>query len=109
MKANLGEISNCHLKEKHFISFTDKDTKVAETFARESSALDRHLLWLTDLLLALNSKIEDPSTWPIIQPFISQVLEHQRWLQALLSDSLIILTTNTMLVQQDLAISSLAG
>ena len=44
VNTNLVEISDGLLKEKHTISFTDKDTEVAETFARESLALNSHLL-----------------------------------------------------------------
>ena len=84
------------------ISLTDNDTEVAETFARESSALHSQLLWLTDPLVALNNKMEDARSRPTIQPSISQV-----WVQDLLLDSLAFLTVNTMLVQWDLAISSL--
>ena len=91
VNANLVKIWFGPLKEKHMISLTHKDTEVAETFARESSALHSHLLGLTDLLMALNSKMEDPSTRPTIQPIISQVLEHHyltgTWEQALLSNS----------------------
>ena len=60
------------------MSLMDKDTEVAETFTKESSALHSHLLWLTDLLMTLNHKMADLSTRPTIQPIISQVLEHQR-------------------------------
>ena len=73
---------------ENFIFLTDKDTEVAETFSRESSALHIHLLWLTDLLVALNNKMEDPFTRRTIQPIVDLVLEHQRWVQALMSDSL---------------------
>ena len=59
--------------------------------------------------MALNNKVEDPTTKLTIQPIISQVLEHLRWIQALLLDSLALLTTNTMLVRMDLAISFLAS
>ena len=37
VNANLVEISDDPLKERHMIFVTDKDTEVAETFARESS------------------------------------------------------------------------
>ena len=77
MNANLGEISDDLVKEKHALSLPDKDTKVSVTFSTESWALHSHVLWLTDLLMALNKKMEDPSTRSTIQPIISQVLEHQ--------------------------------
>ena len=96
--ANLGELSDRTLKEKHVIFRTNKNTKVAEAFARESSALHSHLLRLTDFLMALNRKMEDPNTRKTIHPIILQVLEHQRWVQALLSVSLVLLTTKAMLV-----------
>ena len=78
---------------------------MAETFARDSLALHSHLLWLMDL----HSEIEDPSSRPTIQPFISQIVEHQSLVQALVSDFLALLRTNSMFVQRDLAISSPAG
>ena len=62
-----------------------------------------------DLLVVLNKRMVDPQNIPTIQPIKSQVLEHQRWVQALLSDSLAISTTNAMLVRRDLAISTLGG
>ena len=72
------------------------------------SLLHKHLLWLTDLLVVLTNKMVDPkqvhhSAFHLPGP------DHQRWVQALLSDSLALLTTNTMLVRQDLAISTLRG
>ena len=88
VNTNLGKLADGSLKEKHVISLTDKDTKVAETFAKESSALHSHLLWLMDLLMALNRKMKDPSTRAPSQPIVSQVLGHQKWVQALMPDSL---------------------
>ena len=93
VNANLVELSDGPLKDKHAIPHTDKDAEVSESFARESSALHSHLLWLTDLLVVLNERMVDPQNVPTIQPIISQVLEHQRRVQALLSDSLAISTT----------------
>ena len=92
-------------KEKHASSIT-KDAEVAEIFARESSALHSHLLWLTDLLVVLNDKMANPHNRATIHPIVAQVLEHQKWVQVLLSDSLTLLSTNTMLVQWDLASST---
>ena len=92
------ELSDGPLKDKHAIPLMDKDAEVAEAFGRESSALHSHLLWLTNLLVVLNDRLADPRNVPTIQPMIAQVLEHQRWVQALLSDSLAISTTNAMLV-----------
>ena len=69
---------------------------MAEIIARESSAFHSYLLWLTDLLMVLNIKMADPDNRTTIQPIISQVLDHQRWAQALLSDSVVLPTTNTM-------------
>ena len=111
VNANLVELSNGPLKDKHAIPLTDKDTEVAEAFGRESSALHSHLLWLTDLLVVLNDRMVDPQNIPTIQPMIAQVLEHQRWVQALalLSDSLAISTMNAMLVRRVLTLSTLGG
>ena len=79
VNANLAQLSDGLLKHKHAISIKDKDAGVAEAFARESSALLNHLLWLTDLLVVLNERLVDPQNIPTIPPIISQVLEHQRW------------------------------
>ena len=92
------ELSDGPLKDKHDIPLTDKDAEVAEAFGRESSTLHSHLLWLTDLLVVPNDRLVDSRNVPTIQPMIAQVLEHQRWVQALLSDSLAISTTNAVLV-----------
>ena len=105
INANLAEISDGSFKEKHAISITDKDTKVTEIFARELSVLHSHLLWLTDLLV-VNNKMADLDNRSTIEPIIAQVLDHQRWVQALLSVSLALLTTNTRLVSRDVAIST---
>ena len=93
VNANLVELSDGPLKDKHAIPLMDKDAEVAEAFRQESSALHSHLLWLTDLLVVLDDQMADPQNIPTIQPMIAQVLEHQRWVQALLSDSLAISTT----------------
>ena len=98
VNANLVEMSDGPFEEKHTISFPNKETEVVETSARESSTLNSHLVRLMDLLMAPIDKMEDLSSMPTIQIIISQVLEHQRWVQTLLSDSVALLSTNTMLV-----------
>ena len=37
--------------------FPKKDTKIAESLTLESTALQSHLLWITNLLMALTKKI----------------------------------------------------
>ena len=98
MNANLGELSDGPLKKNALFPLQTKDTEVAETFARESSVLHIHLLWLTDLLMAFNRKMEDPNTRATIQPIVTQVLEPQKWVQALMSDFLASLIMKLMLV-----------
>ena len=56
--------------------------------------------------MVLNDKMADPNNRSPIQPIIAQVLDHQRLIQALLSDSLALFFTNTMLAQQELANSA---
>ena len=87
VNTNMVELSDGPLKDKYSIPLSEKDAETAEAFGRESSALDSHLLWLRDLLVVLNDRLADPRNVPTIQPMIAQVLEHQRWVQALLSDS----------------------
>ena len=45
----------------------------------------------------------------MVQPIIIKVLQHQKWVQALLTDSLTTLASNAKLVRRDLAISSISG
>ena len=66
VNANLVELSDGPLKDKHAIPLTDEDDKVAEAFRRESSASHSHMLWLTDLLVVLNDRLVDPRTIPTI-------------------------------------------
>ena len=77
--------------------------------SREATALQSHLLWLTDLLMALTLRLDQPNAAATTQPIITRVLEHQKWVQALLTDSLVTLATNSILVTRDLTISSLGG
>ena len=53
VNANLADVSEGPLKEKHSVGLTEKDTEVVEALSREATALQSHLLWLTDLLVAL--------------------------------------------------------
>ena len=98
VNTNMVELSDGLLKDKHSIPLSDKDAETTEAFGHESSALHSQLLWLTDLLVVLNNRLADPRNVPTVQPMITHVLEHQRWVQALLSDSLAVSTTNSMLV-----------
>ena len=50
--------------------------------------------------------MEDPYARATIQSII--ILKHQRWVQAVLSDSLATLATNAMLIWRNLTINSLA-
>ena len=85
MNANFSDLSDGPLKERRSVA-----SKVME-----SSALQSYLPWLTGIPTALNKNLKDPNTRATIQ--------------AVLSDSLATLTTNTMLVRCDLAIKSLVG
>ena len=64
-------------------------------------AFQSHLLWLTDLLMAQTKKLEQSNSRAAIQPV------QLKWVQALLTDFLTILATNSILVRHDLAISSI--
>ena len=83
--------------------------EITESLTHESSALPSHLLWLTDLLLALTKRLEHSNTVLAIQPILTKVLQHQKWVQALLTDSLTNFASNAVLVRRDLAISSITG
>ena len=71
--------------------------------------MQSHLLGLTDILVALSNRMEVPNSRAIIQPIVAEVLEHQKWVLALLSNALAFLATNAILMSQDLAISTVAG
>ena len=109
MNASLADISDGPLKEKRSVSLTEKDTEVAESLSREAMALQSHLLWLTDLLEALTRQLDQPNAVATIQLIMTRVLEHQKWVQALLTDTLTTLATNSILVRRDLTISTLGG
>ena len=49
---NLTNLSDGPLEDKKSTLIADKDTEIAESLVTESSALQSHLLWLTDLLVA---------------------------------------------------------
>ena len=102
INANLTDISDGPLKEIHSVSLTEKDMKVAESMSREATALQSHLLWLTDLLVALTQRQDQPSAAATMQPIMTRVLEHLKWVQALLTDSLMTLATNSFLVRRTL-------
>ena len=87
--ANLASnlVSDGPLKEKHSISLTEKDTEVAEALSREATALRCHLLWLTDLLVALTQRLDQPNAPTMIQVIMTKVLEDQKGVQALLTDT----------------------
>lgn len=80
---------------------SQKTTEVAESLIRESMALQSHLLWVTDLLTALAKRLVQPYSRDTIQPILVKVLEHQKWVQALLTDSLTTLALNAILVRRD--------
>ena len=100
---------------KSSMSLFEKDLEVAESLSRQATALQSHLLWPADLLVALTQKLDQPNHAPTIQPIMTRVLQHQKWVQALLTDSLMTLAplmtlaTNTILFRRDLTISSLGG
>ena len=55
-----------------------KEAESAEQYYREASALQSHLLWISDILLTLNQRLQQ---LVVNQPTITQVLEHQRFCQ----------------------------
>ena len=78
INTNLIEFSDVPLKDKKFVPISDKDRQIAKSLARESSAPQSHLLWLTDLLVALNNRMEAPNSRATIQPIVAEVLQHQK-------------------------------
>ena len=82
---------------------------LVEALSREATVLQSHLLWLTDLLVSLTQQMDQPTAFSTIQPIMTKVLEHQKWVQALLTDTLTTLATNSILVQRDLTFGTLGG
>ena len=109
VNASLADISDGPLKEKHSVGLTEKDPEVAESLSREAMVLQSHLLWLMELLEALTRWLDQPNAVAMIQPIMTRVLEHMKWVQALLTDTLTTLATNSILVRRDLTISTLGG
>ena len=109
MNANLADISDGPLKDRHSVTLSEKDTEVVESLTRESTALQSHLLWLTDLLMALTQRLDQPNATSTIQPILVKVMQHQKWVPALLTYSLTTLASNAVLVRRGLTISSLGG
>ena len=79
VNANLADLSDGPLEDKKPISIGEQDTEVTESLIQESTTLHSHLLWLTDLLLALSKRLEQPSAVPVIQPIIVKILQHHKW------------------------------
>ena len=79
VNANLAGLSDGPLKDKMSFSIGEPDMEVTKSLSRESTALHSHLLWLTNLLLVLSKRLEQPSAVPVIQPIIVKVLQHQKW------------------------------
>ena len=96
------------LRTKRLSPFVKK-TWTSESLTCESTALYNHLLWFTHLLLALTKTLEQPSVVLAIQPILTNVLQHQKWVQALLTMSLRTLASNAILVRRYLAISSISS
>ena len=76
--ANLADLSDGPLKDKKSISIGEKDMEITKSLTRESAVLHSDLLWLTDLLLALTKRLEQPSTVPVVQHKLIKVLQHQK-------------------------------
>ena len=108
INASLADLSDGPLKNKKSISIEEKDTEITKSLTCESTVLHSHLLWLTYLLLALTKRLEQPSTVPVVQPILIKVFQHQKWVQALLTDSLTTLASNAILVRRNLTISSIS-
>ena len=58
------------------------------------------------LLMALTRKLEQLHSKATLQPILIEVLEQQKWVQALLTDSLTTLPSNAIPVGRDFAIST---
>ena len=53
VNANLADISDSPSKDRHSVTLTEQDTEVVKSLTKESTALQSHLLWMADLLVAL--------------------------------------------------------
>ena len=71
VNANLADILDGPLKDRHSVIFTEKDTEVAESLTRDSTALQTHLLRLADLLMALTQRLDQPNAATTIQPIMT--------------------------------------
>ena len=91
------------------ISISKRDAEIAVSLTHESTACHSHLMWLTDLLLVLTKRLEQPNAVIAIQPMLTKILQHQKWVQVLLTNSLTILASNAILVRRDLPRSSISG
>ena len=109
INANLGNVSDGPMKDKHSVTLSERDSEVTEALCREAAALQSHLLWITDLLMLLAQKLEQPGAAATVQPILSKVLDHQKWIQALLTDDFTKMATNAILFRRDLAIRNLGG
>ena len=59
--------------------------------------------------MLLAQRLEQPNAAVTIQPILSKVMDHQKWVQALLTDGITTMATDAILVCRDLAISNLGG
>ena len=60
VNANLADISDGNLKARHSMTISKKDPEVAESLIREATAIQRQFLRLTDLLVALTQRLDQP-------------------------------------------------
>ena len=61
------------------------------------------------LQMALTQKLEQPNAAKNIQPILTKVLQHQKWMKALLTDSITTLAYKAIFIRRDLAISTIRG
>ena len=84
-----------------FNSYYTYINKNFEGYFRKAAALQSHLLWITDLLVALNQRLQQPNSAEVIQPIMAQVFECQCLIQTLLSDVIALLISNAVLLRRD--------
>ena len=78
VNANLSDVSDGPMKDKCSVNLSKQDTEVTEALYREAAALQNHLLWVTDLLMLLAQRLEQPNAAVTIQPILSKVLDNQK-------------------------------
>ena len=60
INTNLSDVSDGPMKDEHSVTLSERESEVTEALCREAAALQSHLVWVTDLLMLLAQKLEQP-------------------------------------------------